>query len=153
MADDQLMESRGNKPLTQRVGNYKLICRRGRDNRYSRVIGPDLWIMLIAVFALIFPGLVLLIVVIPSYESVAALVILEVVTVIILMINLISFYSLSTTDPGIVPRTDSRVIDDQGYYIKIDDSENLATAPIELKLKFCETCNIIRPPRSFHCAK
>jgi hypothetical protein len=136
MAEDQLMENRSNKPLTQRIGRYKLICRRGRDGRYTRVLGPDFWIMSIAVFTLIFPMLILLIVVIPSYESLAALIVLEVVSVIILVINLISFYSLSTSDPGIIPRTDSRVIDSQGYYIRIDESENLSNESTELKLKF-----------------
>lgn len=70
------------------------------------------------------------------------------------VIILVTFFLASLSNPGIIPRNESvpKELDDHldlrgkpcHRFLKISD--------ITVKQKFCQTCNIFRPPRSKHCA-
>lgn len=91
-----------------------------------------------------------MIVIIPHYETVAAIVILEIAASIIIIIDLAIFMDLVFTDPGIIPKANHRVNKGQEYYVKLNDADEDANYDPNAKLKVCKTCKIVRPPRSFH---
>jgi palmitoyltransferase ZDHHC9/14/18 len=110
--------------------------------------------MLIAGFLIIIPTLVIMVVVIPSYEHIAVIICLELFSIIMVGIALYSFYALSTSNPGIIPRAEKRPSEQVEYYIRLKDNDDMSDVRTQdIKLKICDTCLIVRPPRSFHCAK
>eukprot|EP01097_Dermamoeba_algensis_P003518 TRINITY_DN2432_c0_g1_i1.p1 TRINITY_DN2432_c0_g1~~TRINITY_DN2432_c0_g1_i1.p1 ORF type:complete len:305 (-),score=11.60 TRINITY_DN2432_c0_g1_i1:360-1274(-) len=56
------------------------------------------------------------------------------------------FYMAAFSDPGITPRQATRPKKRGPSILKIDVNG------VRLKMKFCETCNIYRPPRTSHCS-
>nr|XP_027060840.1 probable protein S-acyltransferase 1 [Coffea arabica] len=62
---------------------------------------------------------------------------------------LVSLVFVSTIDPGIIPRNDLGTIDAGKRRRR---SRVVVINGIEVKLKYCNICNIYRPPRTCHCA-
>ncbi|XP_027171939.1 protein S-acyltransferase 8-like [Coffea eugenioides] len=62
---------------------------------------------------------------------------------------LVSLVFVSTIDPGIIPRNNLGTIDAGKRRRR---SRVVVINGIEVKLKYCNICNIYRPPRTCHCA-
>ncbi|XP_060190385.1 probable protein S-acyltransferase 6 [Lycium barbarum] len=70
-----------------------------------------------------------------------------------LLLTLIVFANLiivSVIDPGIIPRNDELPSPESTKNGRIR-SKRVIIDGLELKLKYCRSCNIYRPPRSCHC--
>ncbi|KAI3863175.1 hypothetical protein MKW98_015633 [Papaver atlanticum] len=63
---------------------------------------------------------------------------------------LINLVTVSTIDPGIIPRNASLASLNDAQLRRIK-SRKLVINGIEVRLKFCRICRIYRPPRSSHC--
>lgn len=62
-----------------------------------------------------------------------------------LLLSLWTLYDVSSTDPGFLKH---------GNYSKEEFMRNEHKLVIKgqtIELKYCGTCKIVRPPRSFHC--
>ena len=55
----------------------------------------------------------------------------------------------ATSDPGIIPRNQASPSSEEDG---ASAARFVAVNGVEVRLKFCETCKIHRPPRSSHCA-
>ena len=62
--------------------------------------------------------------------------------------DLYTLVDVGTMDSGIIPKSSHKVNNKFKYYI---DPKRAGFERI--KLKICKTCNIVRPPRSFHWRK
>ena len=59
------------------------------------------------------------------------------------------FFMTVFFDPGLIPR--SRSLDRPSYSQTLCLSSPHPSTPALTEMKYCSTCNIIRPPRSMHC--
>lgn len=75
---------------------------------------------------------------------------LIIVMVISFSITVTAAYLASTTDPGIIPRSNDEPSSVTAFPAVRERVVNYRGRPITLK--YCETCRIWRPPRSSHCA-
>ena len=141
-----------NRPLVQRIGKYRPLSKIKSKDEINRVLGPDWWIMSWAFFLILWAGLVMIVIVL-SYDSLIAIILCEIVVVILILAVLYTFYSLITTDPGIIPKSDINVNRALDYFITLKDQETIGDENNATRLKIWETWMIVRPPRSFHCAK
>ncbi|CAD6217917.1 unnamed protein product [Miscanthus lutarioriparius] len=87
----------------------------------------------------------------PALVSASSLVLLATVTA--------SFAMAATRDPGIIPRNNPAALSPSsvedgtaGSARTAHPSRFLVVNGVEVRLKFCRTCKIHRPPRSYHCA-
>ncbi|MED6122160.1 hypothetical protein PIB30_037239 [Stylosanthes scabra] len=69
---------------------------------------------------------------------------------------LVNLIRVSTTDPGIIPRSNEQetVEIEEGGSSSSDGrrSKRVSMNGVEVKVKYCRVCKIFRPPRSSHCA-
>jgi len=69
------------------------------------------------------------------------------------LLALLSISTLLKTafmDPGIIPRSSSRMSEARKFYMP-PRYQDICMDGRTVRLKFCKTCKIFRPPRSFHC--
>jgi len=68
--------------------------------------------------------------------------------------TLIACFVTSFMDPGIIPRPDKVLSEnrDWNYHLRQYDEADFTQGGVKIKLKFCSTCKVFRPPRSFHCS-
>ncbi|XP_057452065.1 probable protein S-acyltransferase 7 [Lotus japonicus] len=70
--------------------------------------------------------------------------------VLLTLIVLVNLILVSTTDPGIIPRSDQECPEEAGT--SNGTKSKKVVNGVEMKLKYCRICKIFRPPRSCHCA-
>lgn len=80
-----------------------------------------------------------------EYESYYVLIIY----IIILIVSLISFTLTAFSDPGIIPR--GILPKNVNYKGPVHLKQRMCISGKLIEIKWCGTCHIFRPPRSFHC--
>jgi len=65
------------------------------------------------------------------------------------IMSILTLLKTAFTDPGIIPRSISKA--SKGKYFQTPRYEDICMDGSTVRLKFCQTCKIFRPPRSFHC--
>lgn len=67
--------------------------------------------------------------------------------------SVISFYITAFSDPGIIPRSPSTVEDDMPWSTKKPPPfKKVNVGTQRIKVKYCATCRVYRPPRAIHCS-
>lgn len=64
---------------------------------------------------------------------------------------IVNLIAVSAIDPGIIPRNDQSDVEEIGTGGRTR-RKRVTVNGMEVKLKYCRTCKIYRPPRSCHCA-
>ena len=72
-----------------------------------------------------------------------------IVYIILLIISLISFTMTAFSDPGIIPR--GILPQNVNYKGPVHLKQRMCISGKLIEIKWCGTCHIFRPPRSFHC--
>ncbi|KAM6572658.1 hypothetical protein CsatA_016738 [Cannabis sativa] len=119
------------------------------------VCGPDPKGLLLTTVSIILCGWIFCVYIgedLPNHRSNLIITISEILTLLVLG-NLIL---VSSIDPGIIPRSQEDQMEEE-----LSSSSNsrsgvrkkkiVVVNGVELKLKYCRTCKIFRPPRSCHC--
>lgn len=79
-----------------------------------------------------------------------------VISIILIVGTLCSFLVTALSDPGIIPRNveaaDAHVGAEYGFKRKPLRMQDMIISGQMISLKYCDTCNIYRPPRCSHCA-
>lgn len=79
-----------------------------------------------------------------------------IVAVILASGTLIFFLRAAMADPGIIPRVveavDASNASEYGYKRRPMRSQDVVIAGQQINLRYCDTCNIYRPPRCSHCS-
>jgi hypothetical protein len=70
------------------------------------------------------------------------------ITIIFLIISIYFLWDVSTTHPGYLKLGNIANED----FLRNSESNFLMIKGFKINLKYCETCLIIREPRSFHCS-
>jgi hypothetical protein len=76
------------------------------------------------------------------------MIVLYILAPITMGLNLYFLYDVSTTDPGFLKHGELT----KEEFDKMGDSNTVEIKNFKVELKYCTTCKIIRPPRSFHCS-
>ena len=122
-----------------KLGKFKLIWGN------TRVLGPDVIYLVLALSFILTPSLWFMSTQILLYGDIFLIILMELVFLLSTIYNMYTLIDVSTTDPGIIPRNSLRINSNYKYFI---DPPQAGCDMIPLK--FCPTCNIIKPPRSFH---
>ncbi|XP_071906296.1 probable protein S-acyltransferase 7 isoform X2 [Coffea arabica] len=109
------------------------------------ICGPDPKGLILAAIAISLSSWTFAVHVASDIRNPAIIVTSSILTTIVL-VNLVY---VSTIDPGIIPRNDLGTIDAGKRRRR---SRVVVINGIEVKLKYCNICNIYRPPRTCHCA-
>ncbi|XP_062104670.1 probable protein S-acyltransferase 5 [Humulus lupulus] len=115
------------------------------------VCGPDPKGLLLTTVSIILCGWIFCVYIgedLPSHRSKLIITISEILTLLVLG-NLIL---VSSIDPGIIPRSEQDQLEEpNGSRSRAIKKKIVVINGVELKLKYCRTCKIFRPPRSCHC--
>ncbi|KAI3879614.1 hypothetical protein MKX03_029342 [Papaver bracteatum] len=77
---------------------------------------------------------------------------ITVIAALLTVIVLINLVTVSTIDPGIIPRNASLASLNDAQLRRRIKSRKLVINGVEVRLKFCRICRIYRLPRSSHCS-
>eukprot|EP01100_Stratorugosa_tubuloviscum_P013124 TRINITY_DN6441_c0_g1_i1.p1 TRINITY_DN6441_c0_g1~~TRINITY_DN6441_c0_g1_i1.p1 ORF type:complete len:271 (-),score=70.26 TRINITY_DN6441_c0_g1_i1:16-828(-) len=67
--------------------------------------------------------------------------------------SILNFLRCSFMDPGILPRAPNRDAEwEKNPFSKPPTTKPILINGVKIKVKYCETCNIYRPPRTSHCS-
>lgn len=77
---------------------------------------------------------------------------LQVISVYAILFALVNLFMTAFMDPGIVPRRPDPSHGNPLSKQKPPSTQKVTINHIKQKLKFCDTCNLYRPPRSTHCS-
>lgn len=122
------------------------------------VTGPDKSNFYCSIVLMLIPEALFLAIVIPEILQKFTIVIgilISVVNVYLWICSISFLFITSMTDPGIIPRSkqnSSENPDENPWSSKPPLFKRILLGEIEIDLKYCETCNIYRPPRSVHCS-
>mmetsp|Transcript_7826 Transcript_7826/g.19744 ORF Transcript_7826/g.19744 Transcript_7826/m.19744 type:complete len:205 (-) Transcript_7826:8-622(-) len=78
--------------------------------------------------------------------------ILFVIPVVLLIFGAVSLLATGFMDPGILPRQPDVKEAEDNPFAKPPPTRTVTVKTFRMKLKYCDTCNLYRPPRSSHCS-
>lgn len=67
------------------------------------------------------------------------------------ILSILTLLKTAFTDPGIIPRSHGSKASEARKYFIPPRYQDICMDGSTVRLKFCQTCKIFRPPRSFHC--
>jgi hypothetical protein len=70
-----------------------------------------------------------------------------ILNIITFILSVFFLFDVSTSNPGVVPRGNMTYDEYQAC-----DEKTIKIKDEIITQKYCDTCKIIRPPRSFHCS-
>jgi len=135
-------------------GRYKKQVFQGNNRFWLNgrwITGPDYWngiflfITIVVASGLYFPAAFIWLI----QERPAAGIPLLVISLLLVIASLTTLLLAYSSDPGIIPRGEEVEDRDEDVYM---DSRTIEVNGITLKMKYCETCKIWRPPRASHCS-
>ncbi|XP_021852416.1 probable protein S-acyltransferase 3 isoform X1 [Spinacia oleracea] len=141
-------------------GNNRFLCG-GR-----LVLGPDAGSLYLSSFLIGFPAITFCIRMLVRIKEHDPLYGYGVLTagVILTFMDLLFLYMTSVRDPGIIQRNYNQVCDDvseassrelvagKSDSLKIPRTKDVTINGYTIKVKFCDTCKLYRPPRASHCS-
>lgn len=131
------------RPYHSWQGNNTILCK-------GRIIGgPQKQNYLYTLGLIIIPSIIFACFVcrhfIIKYDKIYPLIIY----IILLLVSVISFTMTAFSDPGIIPR--GILPSSPNYKGPIHLKQRMCISGKLIEIKWCGTCHIFRPPRSFHC--
>ncbi|KAK1282199.1 putative S-acyltransferase [Acorus calamus] len=130
------------------------------------IFGPDVRSLLLTVFLIVAPASIFCVFVarnlmdhFPHHKGISIMA----VAVAFTLYDLVLLLLTSGRDPGIIPRNShppepegydgsSEVGDGQTPQFRLPRMKNVVVNGITVKIKYCETCMLYRPPRCSHCS-
>ncbi|KAK9664482.1 hypothetical protein RND81_14G045400 [Saponaria officinalis] len=142
-------------------GNNKFFCQ-GRV-----VFGPDVGSLGLSTFLIAGPALTFCVKIYLKARNDSIFYPVAAVGLALTVLDLIFLYLTSSGDPGIVPRSSKPPTPDEAYdyahpsmewvhgrhpQLKIPRVKTVCVNGYAVKVKFCDTCLLYRPPRASHCS-
>ncbi|KAK9671290.1 hypothetical protein RND81_12G019500 [Saponaria officinalis] len=142
-------------------GNNKFFCR-GR-----LVFGPDVGSLYLSTFLIAGPALAFCVKIFLKGKDDSKFYPVAAVGLFLTILDLIFLYMTSGRDPGIVPRNSKPPEPEEAFdftnpsmewvlgkhpQLKIPRVKNVHVNGYPVKVKFCDTCLLYRPPRASHCS-
>eukprot|EP00357_Protocruzia_adherens_P032504 CAMPEP_0115002942 /NCGR_PEP_ID=MMETSP0216-20121206/18302_1 /TAXON_ID=223996 /ORGANISM="Protocruzia adherens, Strain Boccale" /LENGTH=580 /DNA_ID=CAMNT_0002368625 /DNA_START=35 /DNA_END=1777 /DNA_ORIENTATION=+ len=119
------------------------------------ITGPDFKSGIITFVLINIASLLYLIFTFPYFAEKTSAALWFIPAVLLVVVNA-SLFATATSDPGIVPKQDSakcKYSDNYfGHQVFVAKPARLSVNGHLVKLKYCTTCNIYRPPRCSHCS-
>ena len=123
-------------------GNNLFLC-----NGYI-LFGPEYKTFILTLILIIIPSILFITVCVDLINDLGSWCII--IDILLFLLTLIFFLTASLSDPGIIPRNPP--LQDGTYRKKPLRSQDIIISGNLSALKYCETCNIYRPPRCSHCS-
>ena len=155
MQSKLVAESSGvRRPLTniyngKEIGGFKVIC------SGALVVPPNWCGSLFAWILIVGPSILQIIFVNSQFSQAVGI---DIGYIITMLLSLTFLFLTTYTDPGIIPRFDPDEYRTQLRNVFLAVNEDIEIDHVayvkdqEILCMKCRTCNIYRPPRSFHCS-